>query len=221
MSDQGLHVGGYVDRSVRGQTINHLITGLLGDNEIVLVCTDNGDVVAYDTQPIADIVFGEAHPRQGLASLLDKRHKGKSAKRHKLRPFFQQNVCKTAWGLAIHRKSRLIAVSTNLAEVTVFALSQVGAPSEQNTAIEARVRERFRTWRIVVALGPDAENIPNVCFLDDKRGFAEKVAAIDIGGTAWVANIWKPLSPAIRLGATTDERMRSEESFPQRSRYVF
>jgi len=41
--------------------------------------------------------------------------------------FFHENVGKTAWGLAIHEKSRLIAVSSNLREVTVFCFGSSSA----------------------------------------------------------------------------------------------
>jgi hypothetical protein len=34
--------------------------------------------------------------------------------------FFHENVGMTAWGLALHEESRLIAVSSNRREVTVF-----------------------------------------------------------------------------------------------------
>jgi hypothetical protein len=36
--------------------------------------------------------------------------------------FFHQNVGLSAWGLAIHKESRYIAVSSNLQEITVFVL---------------------------------------------------------------------------------------------------
>ena len=41
--------------------------------------------------------------------------------------FFHENVGKTAWGIAIHEKSRLIAVSSNLREVTVFCFGSSSA----------------------------------------------------------------------------------------------
>jgi len=40
---------------------------------------------------------------------------------------FHENVGNSAWGLAIHSKSRLIAVSSNLKQVSVFAFGVTGS----------------------------------------------------------------------------------------------
>lgn len=210
-------------------TINHMITGFLGDDEIVLACFDDGDVVAYYTKAIARLVFKEPSNVEG--NLDRNKNDGTPRKpppKHALRPFFYENVHKTAWGLAIHRQSRLIAVSTNLKEITVFALairppssSPSGAIDKVNenfAEIETRVRLRLRNWRIVILLGKIAENIPNIAFLDNTRGFAEKICGIDINGYIWVSDIWKPNQPVYRIRPLSSTDSKSEELRPGLSR---
>ena len=46
--------------------------------------------------------------------------------------FLHENVGMSAWGLAIHEKSRMIAVSSNLKEVTVFMPALVEHDSFDN-----------------------------------------------------------------------------------------
>lgn len=85
--------------------VNHLIIGLLGDLEILLMAYDDGDVISYYTKQIEDTVGDSQTPVQ----------------KHYLSPFFHENVGRSAWGLAIHQKSRLIAVGSNAHAATVFA----------------------------------------------------------------------------------------------------
>ena len=197
-------MGGYIDQT-RPHSVNHLITGLLGDHEIVLAAYDDGDVVAYYTNAIANVVFQRA-AQGGGQSNQNKAENCSSQKRRArtLQPLLHENVGKSAWGLAIHQKSRLIAVSSNLREITVFAPAIQTTPTASRTAtkilepmsdVETRVRIRLRNWRIVILLGPQANNLPNICFLDDDAGLAEKVCGIDIKGLTWIADIWKPRQP--------------------------
>jgi hypothetical protein len=51
-----------------------------------------------------------------------------------VRPFFQQNVEISAWGLAIHKNSRLIAVGTNKHNVHVFAFGLTDLDSDSDSA---------------------------------------------------------------------------------------
>ena len=44
-----------------------------------------------------------------------------------LKRLFHENVGSSAWGLAIHSQSRLIAVSSNLKQVSVFAFGVTGS----------------------------------------------------------------------------------------------
>ncbi|ODA79571.1 hypothetical protein RJ55_05165 [Drechmeria coniospora] len=84
--------------------------------------------------------------------------------------------------------------------------------------IEFHVRQRARNWRIVLALGRQADNIPNVSFIDDERGCAELVCGVDIKGAAWLAKIWRPLQAAVRIEPSVCMQFRSTDVWPAPSR---
>lgn len=206
-------------------SVNHIITGRLGTEEVLVACYDDGDVVAYYTKDIASRVFGQ------LTTILTPRGPKKVRNPHRRgpspKPLLRENVGNSAWGLAVHSRSRLIAVSSNRHEVTIFAFAL--APSEYITEqppqdppesrTEAEVRRRMRNWRIIVVLGPKANNLPNISFADDEEGLAEKICAVDILGAFWVAHIWKPKQPAVYFPPPINPTLRSEEDFPSQSRY--
>ncbi|KAK4240839.1 hypothetical protein C8A03DRAFT_41653 [Achaetomium macrosporum] len=176
--------------------INHIIVGNLGDLEIVLFAYDDGDVAAYYTHVIAHCIKANSDAGRTAGG-----PRSRQAAHPKL--FFHENVGSSAWGLAIHEQSRLIAVGSNLRMVVVFAFA-LTRPSASASAVkfpadgkkpeiielEKHVRSRTRTWRIVLPLGLEGNNIPNVTFMDDEAGEAEKVVAIDIRGNVWLLDIW-------------------------------
>ncbi|KAH6853408.1 hypothetical protein B0I37DRAFT_5949 [Chaetomium sp. MPI-CAGE-AT-0009] len=189
--------------------VNHLIVGNLGNFEILLLTYDDGDTIAYYTHNIVhNIKESSGHTRSpGPSSTPHGTHP---------KPFFHENVGESAWGLAVHEQSRLIAVSSNLHEVTVFAFA-LERPnnttprfSEQNIdpvhadcghsalGLQRHFQSRSRSWRIVLPLGNGGSNVPNVSFLDDEMGDAEKVVAIDIAGAVWFLDIWRLNVPHVR-----------------------
>ena len=177
-------IGGHLDE-VHNDHANHLITGFLGDVELVVIACDNGDVTAYHTREIAHYL---AHAGLGTESRV-----------HRPSPFFQENVGASAWGLALHAKTRLLAVSSNKHEVTVFAFalnrltpsfSSLGRP--RMTAAETAVLFRKRNWRILLFLGPSGNNIPSIDFVNNASGHAEKICAVDISEQFWLLDIWHP-----------------------------
>lgn len=208
-SEVSTRIGGSVDPG-HPHTINHLITGFLGDEEITLACFDDGDVVAYYNREIADwIASNSTGPLTPPGA----------HKQERPQFFFRQNVGRSAWGLAIHSLTRLIAVSSNRAEVTVFAPALASrADFDAEDELEESVRKRTNNWRIVVVLAPKADNIPNISFLDRSDGQAEKICAVDINGTLWIADIWRPRQPARKIVASTHPLLRSEEFWPHESR---
>ncbi|KAF8866496.1 hypothetical protein BDZ45DRAFT_720071 [Acephala macrosclerotiorum] len=107
-SFKATQVGGYIVPSVP-HGINNIKIGDLGDLEILLVACDDGDVVAFYTHLInheVQLAMNEGHTTPPIKLM---------------RPDFLQNVGISAWGLAIHTQSRLIAVGSNLKQITVFA----------------------------------------------------------------------------------------------------
>jgi hypothetical protein len=187
--------GGVQDRKFPHQ-MNYITVGDLGNLEILLLAFDDGDIVAYYTHLIVQAIEHWGSPRGNAGRLIPG-------------PFFHESVGASAWGLAIHTHSRLIAASSNRHDVTVFAFA-VGR-KEKNTdehvqpspepwagqgilGLEKHFRSRTRTWRIVLSTGHDGRNsphnIPSIAFCDDDRGNAEKVAAVDINGNLWLLDIW-------------------------------
>ncbi|KAI1356679.1 hypothetical protein F5Y01DRAFT_1464 [Xylaria sp. FL0043] len=215
-SKEALKVGGSIDRAMPHQ-MNHLIIGDLGQEEVLLLACDDGDVLGYYTSQIETALLrlesGDA-PREATI----------------VKPFFHQNVGISAWGLAVHKQSRLIAVGNNKHEVHVFAfaLHDINRPSEVNPELSSTrglffrlcrtddraalsssdfkgpdpradinaflSGKRDRNWQIVV--GSLGHNIPNVAFSDD-AGSDVKVLAIDIKGNLWIIDIWSFYDPKV------------------------
>lgn len=192
---------------------NHIITGDLGGIEIVLLAYDDGDVVAYYTRHIVSYIEN-----------LPKRRRGPQPSKKVPQPFFRETVGMTAWGLAVHSQSRLIAVSSNLAEVNVFAFAlqppRADDPLQHKTQplvvpsddfspttyagasaleLESLLRLRDRYWRILLPLGPSGHNIPSIDFISDAKGIAEKVIAVDINGCIFIMDIWKVGSRPLKI----------------------
>ncbi|KAL6832806.1 hypothetical protein V8C40DRAFT_236047 [Trichoderma camerunense] len=216
-SKEALSIGGYIDPDTP-HVINHIITGYLGREEILVACYDDGDVVAYYVKEIADSISKT------------KRSTGKTHAHRQPRRFFHENVGHTAWGLAIHRKSRLIAVSTNRYEVTVFAFALTTCQKKSRRIREfcdccqssgntqSSIPRRARNWRIVVTFGAEASNIPNICFADSEDGQAEKICAVDINGVIWIADIWRISQPVVQIPPSKHLILQSEEFWPAPSR---
>lgn len=191
--------------------VNHMVIGDLGAKEILLIARDNGDVVAWYTHTIARYI--EARTAWERSSHDRTRH-ANSTKPPSPTHFFADNVGLSAWGLAIHTKSRIIAVSSNTSEVTVFAFalrddavntqfehtpmgncSREPLDHEQGNSDEDNFEDSFgtrqRTWKIIITFGREASNLPSISFCDDADGNADRIAAIDIQGYLWIADIWK------------------------------
>ncbi|KAK6079121.1 hypothetical protein SCUP515_04154 [Seiridium cupressi] len=200
-------VGGTLDHTFPHQ-VNHLIVGDFGHEEIMLMAYDDGDVIGFYTRAIEDeVVRHEQSPRARPLS--------------NIRPFFHENVQISAWGLALHAKSRIIAVGSNLHTATVFVPALSGHPFqpvvgdtrrlyytvrknpsgcpdagnvklyEDNTKNESWVRRRDANWIITLDTRPQGDNIPNLTFSSDESGDADKVVAIDVKGNIWLMDIWR------------------------------
>ncbi|MCJ1472787.1 hypothetical protein MMC13_001436 [Lambiella insularis] len=163
--------------------INHLVVGDLGNEEIVVAACDDGDVISYTTRSIG-FAIGKLEPatEAGVVPL------------DYIRPILHRNVRKSAWGIAIHKLSRLIAISANTQEITIFAFALNAEPSSSNdpwdptsrTYLECRAQDRE------ILLQGHAANIPNVSFCnteDDRIGMY--LVSNDINGTVVIWRIWE------------------------------
>ena len=214
--------GGAIDRSFPHQ-MNQLVVGNLGDLEVLLFAYDDGDVGAYYTHTIARAIMANTELRQGLGT--------PGARPVVPRQFFTENVGQSAWGLAIHDKSRLLAVSSNRHEVTVFAFAMSTRPGsgpvlsenqesgvdtspmlwcgQTALALERDFQSRTRTWRIVLPIGIDGHNIPTIAFADNEIGEAEHIVALDINDNTWILDIWRiGTSPVLYPGAPSRPHQR-------------
>lgn len=87
--------------------VNSMIVGDLGSLEILLVAFDDGDVYAYFTQGL-EAEMRRRELRQNPSQLIQPR------------PLFSENLGDSAWGLAIHKSLRIIAVSCNDHRLRLF-----------------------------------------------------------------------------------------------------
>lgn len=277
-TEMSKHVSGDINPRCPHE-INHMVVGQLGDQEVLVVSRDNGDVQAWYTATIAE------HTQRAQCARRDpiqNNNRGQRADKVPRQPqprhFFSENVGGSAWGLAVHEKSRLIAVSSNCHEVTVFAFAldsckdirgaragsidavhkkdghrdiskrerdssgppvrrdeivttqlpqveprMLAARMDGTSSSEAynkadirhnetttnqesqicmlnqRLQARQRTWRIVLSFGVEAYNMPSIAFCDDADGNGTRVAAIDINGYLYIADIWQVARKPIRI----------------------
>jgi hypothetical protein len=135
--------------------------------------------------------------------------------------FFAENVGESAWGLAIHSQSRLIAVGSNAHEVQVFAfalststyeeaslIGEIRRPkascgpvacdvhfpkAKQSELLRARGGRvlRDQNFRLVFSLRTIGDNIPSVAFSDSAEGDADTIIAADIKGALWFFRLWE------------------------------
>ena len=110
-------------------SVNHLLIAELGQQEIVLCCCDDGDVLAFTTDTIMTAVERRRRPDNAQDRVADE-----------VRPFFHAHVCRSAWGLAVHTMARKIAVSANTHKITVFAFALNESEDENSEISEPYLR---------------------------------------------------------------------------------
>lgn len=138
---------GYLDPEYP-HAVNHMKVGNMGNREVLFMACDDGDVLAFYTHVLHH--HTEELPLDATTGPVST-----------VAPFFHENVGITAWGLAIHEQSRLLAVGSNNREVTVFmhAYTEFGPgrrfSDDPNTAnykhgvmqteiIAGRMKDKFR-----------------------------------------------------------------------------
>lgn len=172
---------GYISAHVP-HAMNNMLVGDLGQEEILLLVTDSGNVSAYRTEHV-------------FAAIQDKKRsstQSPEAAGNQVECFFTDWVGESAWGLAIHKYARLIAVSANTSYVTVYAFALVEPSMDSHSDEEASSRrferksqsewlsitgrqyaklrrwstQRRRSRNLRLTLYGHATNIPNVSFLN-------------------------------------------------------
>ncbi|KAJ6088449.1 hypothetical protein N7486_009710 [Penicillium sp. IBT 16267x] len=203
---------GYIDRS-NPHTINNILVDDLGRDEILLLGTDSGNICAYHVEAIYSAVTR-------CASRGDKRPFDGS----EVTPFFVENVGMSAWGLATHKYARLIAVSANTGQITIFAFALVdstsvddinGLQSSSNQDLDQLDRtwvhihslKQFRELRELMPVNHRSrnlrltyrghfDNIPSVSFANfDLDPNGEWMVSTDISNRVIVWRVWDSLYP--------------------------
>lgn len=204
---------GYLDE-LHPHTINHLIVGDLGTDEVLVLATDTGNIAVYHTGAIA----------RALESYAAKVNRT-SVDDGGIRPFFTHWVFESAWGLAIHKAARLIAVSANVphrvqseentAKITVFAFALTSASSDRadddhsfyaDTRIDNTEAEEWleiddneelhrqlssRDRNLKITLSEHRANIPNIAFVNNHHDRQGKfLFSTDIDGEMKLWRIW-------------------------------
>ncbi|KAJ5674684.1 uncharacterized protein N7477_004618 [Penicillium maclennaniae] len=111
---------GYIDRH-NPHTINAILVDDLGRDEVLLLVTDSGNVCGYHVEAI---YFCLARCKEeGFKIPFDGTQ---------VSPFFTEEVGMSAWGLATHKFARLIAVSSNTGQITVYAFALVNQTLDEH-----------------------------------------------------------------------------------------
>ncbi|KAH3955744.1 hypothetical protein HBH53_007770 [Parastagonospora nodorum] len=111
-------------------SITRVLVDFLGNDEVLLATCDDGDVVGYRIAEIQRALNELSRPEQD-----DEPDHAPP----QIPLFLHQNVGASAWGLAIHREARIIAISANTHEVTIlaFALATTEGESPELDALDS------------------------------------------------------------------------------------
>ncbi|KAF7193150.1 putative WD repeat-containing protein C27B12.05 [Pseudocercospora fuligena] len=152
---------GYLD-STNPHSINNLVVQFLGNEEVVAAVRDDGDVDAFLVRHILQAVERRTENDSQIGAIADE-----------VKPIFQNNVGKSAWGLAIHSQARILAVSANTHSITVFKFGLV-AETEDATPDDADAPDASsREMDVTASVFNGTSNIPYISFCntgDDPKG---------------------------------------------------
>ncbi|KAK2764965.1 hypothetical protein FQN54_008664 [Arachnomyces sp. PD_36] len=101
--------------------VNRILVDDIGRDEILVLVTDSGNIVGYRTRLILK-ALNDAKAQRRKEDGLGLNHGPRDAH---VDTFFSEYVGLSAWGVAIHKYARLIAVATNTTYITVFAFALV------------------------------------------------------------------------------------------------
>jgi hypothetical protein len=179
--------------------INQIVVADLGTEEILVAACDGGDVIAYSVRSICNAIRENHESKDiGLPSATG------------LRTLLLTNVGISAWGLAVHKTARLIAVSSNHHRISVFAFSLHQKKSSDNLCDEEMFPDdglghvfweredngprspHDRSRNVEIILKGHLENIPNIAFcntgVDPTGNF---ITSTDVGGITLVWSVWE------------------------------
>ncbi|KAI4120648.1 MAG: hypothetical protein LQ338_006860 [Usnochroma carphineum] len=196
---------GYLDPA-NSHAINQLVVADLGIEEIIVAVCDDGDVVAYTTLSIQKEIEDRVPDPYNTPDFASE-----------LRPFFIANVGMSAWGIAVHKEARMIAVSSNSKKIHVFAFalskSKCSTPEARSDDdefdIDCLMTLDDQDWRrptasdmldpndrqgnLEIILSSHSANIPNVAFFNPWIAPNTDVYLVstDIEGVTDLCDVWK------------------------------
>lgn len=207
---------GYLDLNCP-HAVNHLMVGDLGNEEVFVAACDDGDVISYTLHSIKLAIewtrANDAQPDRLQAAVDSQSSRDLSTLQSKspvAKPWFLENVGHSAWGLAIHKEARLLAVSSNTQIIDIFApaLQSPGPPESEVTPDEdcdpmAEHSIGDERWRTLTCYSPSyrvnnlrirlyghTTNIPNITFAGfDHQG--RYLASTDIEGNTFIWDIYR------------------------------
>ncbi|KAI4178491.1 MAG: hypothetical protein LQ346_007429 [Caloplaca aetnensis] len=205
LAGSGKNLNGYMDPA-NSHAINQLVVADLGFEEVVVAVCDDGDVVAYWTR---SVVAAIENSRSDFAGDMDPVNEP--------RPFFVNNVGMSAWGVAVHKEARMIAVSSNSKKINIFVFAlggfRLGTPEiggqEELFDLDSLVSSEEQEWRrppILDALDPADRsrnleivlsshwtNIPNIAFYNSRNPSSRDIYLVstDIDGMTYIWNVWQ------------------------------
>lgn len=182
-------------------SVTRILVDYLGCDEILLVACDDGDVVGYRIDEIQRSLISQTPSTEGSPRSL--------SEEETVRHFLHRNVGASAWGLAVHRAARIIAISANTHRITVlaFALSEPLQPCSEcpldtvesesigNFSAHAEKYRYSRKEDLTFELWCET-NIPAVSFNntgDDPSGHWLISCSIDGATTVW--DLHTPAAP--------------------------
>ncbi|KAL1970275.1 hypothetical protein VTN77DRAFT_5435 [Rasamsonia byssochlamydoides] len=204
---------GYISREFP-HAINNILVDDLGRDEVLLLATDSGNVCGYHVESIFS-ALERAKANNEKRPLRDPH----------IDPFFSEYVGASAWGLAIHKLARLIAVSANTGLITVFAFALVDTSSESSDGSESPLDflddyrdygqnwlnvennaqflqfrrlmpDRYRSRNVRLTYTGHFTNIPSVSFLNcDLDPNGTWMVSTDIDNKLLIWKIWEGLGP--------------------------
>jgi hypothetical protein len=152
-------------------SITRVLVAYLGNVEVLLVTCDDGDVIGWRVEEI----------HRALTMKCEENEMEEVEVEVEVRTFLHRNVGQSAWGLAVHREARMIAISANTHEITVLAYALAGQDDGKEflDGDEDGVGEdeksdfpKLRTKDHVITLKAN-HNVPAVSFnntAEDKEG---------------------------------------------------
>lgn len=204
-------------------SITRLHVDYIGQDEIILITCDDGDVIGYRTVEIQRVMDEQQEASEDDAE---------GPIEEPVKTFLHRNVGASAWGLAIHREARMIAISANTHKVTViaYALAQPDESSDcSSTSFDSDLDDCFdkevpgdfpsprrRDHTIVL---PARHNVPSVSFNnsgDDPSG--RWLSSCSINGETLIWDLHCPDRPArtIRVGycASVKDPTKAPKNIP-------